>query len=102
MNKITDTTQMSFFQDLRSILFTITLGQKPKGVQRRASLNNKTERGHARNSLGFCLRVIVIEKTLNLERTTSSVLSVILLIYGCVFLFLTESNLAPHTAHNTK
>ena len=32
--------------------------------------------------LGFCLRVIVNEKPLNLENTTSSVLSVLLLIYG--------------------
>ena len=32
--------------------------------------------------LGFCLRVIVIENRLNLEMTTSSVLSVLLLIYG--------------------
>ena len=31
--------------------------------------------------LGFCLRVIVNEKPLNLEKTTSSVLSVLLLIY---------------------
>ena len=33
--------------------------------------------------LGFCLRVIVNEKLLNLEKTTSSVLSVLLLIYAC-------------------
>ena len=32
--------------------------------------------------LDFCLRVIVNEKSLNLEKTTSSVLSVLLLIYG--------------------
>ena len=32
--------------------------------------------------LGFCLRVIVNEKPLNLVKTTSSVLSVLLLIYG--------------------
>ena len=31
--------------------------------------------------LGFCLRVTVNEKSLNLEKTTSSVLSVLLLIY---------------------
>ena len=31
-------------------------------------------------ALGFCLRVIVNEKSLNLEKTTSSVLSVLLLI----------------------
>ena len=32
--------------------------------------------------LGFCLRVIVNKKPLNLEKTTSSVLSVLLLIDG--------------------
>ena len=32
-------------------------------------------------SLGFCFRVIVNEKPLNLEKTTSSVLSVLLLIF---------------------
>ena len=32
--------------------------------------------------LGFCLRVIVNEKPLNLEKTTSSYLSVLSLIYG--------------------
>ena len=32
--------------------------------------------------LGFCLRVIVNEKPLNLEKTTSGVLSVLLLIYA--------------------
>ena len=32
--------------------------------------------------LGLCLRVIVHEKPLKLEKTTSSVLSVLLLIYG--------------------
>ena len=32
--------------------------------------------------LGFCLKVIMNEKLLNLEKTTASVLSVLLLIYG--------------------
>ena len=32
--------------------------------------------------LGFCLRVIVNEKPLNLEKTTSSDLSVLILIYA--------------------
>ena len=32
--------------------------------------------------LGFCLRIIVNEKLLNLEKTTSSVLYVLLLIYA--------------------
>jgi len=34
------------------------------------------------NSFGHCLRVIVNETPLNLEKTTSSVLSVLLLIYA--------------------
>ena len=38
-------------------------------------------RGMRVTPLGFCLRVIVNEKPLNLEKTTSSVLSVLLLIY---------------------
>ena len=33
--------------------------------------------------LGFCLRVSANEKPLDLEKTTSSVLSVLLLIYVC-------------------
>ena len=47
-----------------------------------AALNYNTEREYARNSSGFCLRVIVNEKFLNLEMTSISVLSVLLLIYG--------------------
>ena len=39
-------------------------------------MNYKTEREHA---LGLCLGVIVNEKLLNLEKTTSSVLSVVLI-----------------------
>ena len=35
--------------------------------------------------LGFCLRVIVNEKHLNNKKTTSSVLSVLLLIYAPTF-----------------
>ena len=40
------------------------------------------QRGKRVTSLGFFLRVIVNQKPLNLEKTTSSVLSVLLLIYG--------------------
>ena len=43
------------------------------------------QRGMRITSLGFCLRVIVNEKPLNLEKTTSSVLSILLLIYGLTF-----------------
>ena len=39
--------------------------------------------GHAQiTPLDFCLRVIVKEQPLNLKKTTSSVLSVLLLIYA--------------------
>ena len=40
-------------------------------------------------SLGFCLRIIMNEKPINLEKTTSSVLSVLLLIYGHGYLLHT-------------
>ena len=43
-------------------------------------------------SLGFCLRIIMNEKPINLEKTTSSVLSVLLLIYGHGNLLHTKSN----------
>ena len=39
------------------------------------------QRGMRVTSLDFCLRDIVNKKTLNLEQATSSVLSVLLLIY---------------------
>ena len=41
--------------------------------------------------LGRCLRVIVNEKRLNLEKTTSSVLSVLLLIYGFIALPIAQT-----------
>ena len=40
------------------------------------------QRGLRVTLLDLCLRVIVNEKPLNLEKATSSVLSVLLLIYG--------------------
>ena len=65
---------MTSFQDK---VFTINLRSYAN-----AALNNKTERESMRvTPLGFCLRVIVNEKLLNLEKTTSSVLSVLLLVY---------------------
>ena len=60
-------------------LFTITLRQKPKRVKRMLSLCLVIQRGIRINPLGF--GVIVNEKPLNLEKTTSSVLSVLLSIY---------------------
>ena len=47
-----------------------------------AALKDKIEKESMRvTPLGFCLRVIVNENPLNLEKTTSSGLSVLLLIY---------------------
>ena len=73
--KITDRTLDVVFSRLRGFLFTITLRQTPKGVTRRITRH--------RESLFyadcFCLMVIVNLKPLNLEKTTSSVLSVILI-----------------------
>ena len=40
------------------------------------------DREKACATLGFCPRVIVNEKPPNLEKTTSSVLSILLIIYG--------------------
>ena len=70
---------MSHFQDLR-----VFCSQRNYA---HAALNNKTERepvilGMRITPLGFRLRVIVNEKLLNIEITTSSVLSVLLLING--------------------
>ena len=42
----------------------------------------ETERELVLTPLGFCFRVIVNEKPLNLEKTRSGVPSVFLLIYG--------------------
>ena len=52
------------------------------------------QRGKGVTQLGFCLRVIVNEQPLNLKKTTSSVLSVLLLIYEFqVNLSIKECNL---------
>ena len=65
---------------LRGISFTITLRQKPKRSSAQTALNFKTERESMRvTPSGLCLRVIVNEKPRNLEKTTSSVLSVLLI-----------------------
>ena len=63
----------------------ITQREKPKGVYAHASLNYKTEREHA--------RLIVNENPLNLEKTTSSVHSVLLLIYAYEILNIFNENL---------
>jgi len=64
----------------RGFPFTITLRQKPKGVpsrQRMLSLCLVIQRCLRGTPLCFCLGVIVNEKSLNLEKTASSVISVI-------------------------
>ena len=73
---------MSSFQDL-CVSFTITLRQKPKKVTRSRRRTGflfvfVLRRLHV-TPLGFCLRVIVNETHRNLENTTSSVLTVILI-----------------------
>ena len=70
---------MSSFQDVRGFSFTITLRQKLIGVLAQAVLNYMTEL--CGTPLGFCLRVIGNEKPLNIEKTISGVLSVLLLVY---------------------
>ena len=42
------------------------------------------QRGMCETPLGFCLRIIVNEKPLNLEKTTSSALFVFLLFYNFI------------------
>jgi len=72
---------MSSFLDFGVFSFTITLRQKPKGVTRMLSVCIVILLGVRVTPLAFCLKVIVNEKSLNLEKTTSSVLSVLLFIY---------------------
>ena len=74
---------MSSFQDLG-----VFVQNNPEAEAQRSyahdALNYKTterEREPGLTPLSFCLRFIVNEKLLNLEKTTSSVLSVLLLIY---------------------
>ena len=65
---------MSSFQDLR--FFRSQYNHEAEAGSKEF-LSYKTERKSIRvTPLGLCLRIIVDEKTLNLEKTTSSVLSV--------------------------
>ena len=75
---------MSSFQDLDETSFTITPRQKPREIvcsrRRTGSLGLVIPCRLRETPLGFCLRVIVVnEFHPNLEKTTSSVLSVILI-----------------------
>ena len=84
--RITDRTLDIVFSKFGCNSFIITLSQKPREVLRS---RRKTDslclvilRQLRETPLGFCLRIIVNEFHPNLEKTTSSVLSVLLLIYG--------------------
>ena len=68
---------MSSFQDLGGFR-SQTPRQKPKGVMRMLSLGLVIQRGIRLTSLSLCLRVIVNEKPLNLEKTTSICIAIIL------------------------
>ena len=67
------------FSRLNGFSFTIILRQKPEGVPRRQRWITRQRESMRVTLLGLCLRVIVNEKLLNLEKTTSSVLSVLLI-----------------------
>ena len=81
---ITIQIERQFFQDLGVFPFTITLRQKPKKVTRMLILCLVIQQFNAACELllqAICLRFIVHEKPQNLEKTTHSVLSGLLLIY---------------------
>ena len=83
---------MSSFQDLR--VFRLQLNPKEESLRSfaQAMINYKTERERERERmrvtpLGLCLRVIVNEKSLNLEKTTLSFLSLLTFIFGDILAF---------------
>ena len=80
-NNNTDKILDVVFSRFRGFSFTKTLRQRPKGVTHMLSLCLVIQRCLRGTPLGFCHRVIVNEKPVNLEKTTSSVLSVFLLTY---------------------
>ena len=73
------------FSRFNCFSFTITLRQKPKEVTRVLSCNSRSMRV---TPLGFCLRIIVNEKPLNLEKKTFSVLSVLLLFHALYIYYI--------------
>ena len=72
---------MSSVEDIRIFRSQITLRQRPKEVTRMLSLFPVILRFLRGTTLGICLKVIVNEKPLNLEKTTSSSDFVINLCY---------------------
>ena len=73
---MTDNTLDVVFARFRGFSFTITLRQKPKEVMRMLFLCLVIQHSMCVTSSGLCPRVIVNEKPLDLEKTTTSVLSV--------------------------
>ena len=65
------------FSRIRSFSFQKNLRQKPKGVTHKLSLCLVIQRSMRVTPLGFCLRTILNKIPLNLERTTSRVLSLL-------------------------
>ena len=76
INNNTDRTLDVVFAIFKGILFTITVSQKPEGVTRMQRLSTRQTESMRVTPLGFCLRVIMNKKPLNLEKTTANVLSV--------------------------
>ena len=85
----TDRTLDVVFSRFKVFSFTVILRQKPNGVTRRQRWI--TKKGESMRVTPFGLRVIVNEKTLNLEKMTYSFLFVLLFIYA--FIYLKEKNL---------
>ena len=86
--------QMSSFQYLRFFSITMTLRQNSKGVTRMLRWMTRQKESMRVTPLGFCLRVIVNENPLNLEKTKSSVLSELLSIHAFTA-FTTRKNISP-------
>ena len=81
--KITDSILDVVFSRFMCVTFTITLRPQPKGVKRSRRRTDSLSVFFLRRlyitSLGCCLRVVVNVTHRNLEKTTSCVLSVILI-----------------------
>ena len=84
INNITDRTLDVVFSRFRGFSLTLNLRQRSKGVTRMLSLCLVIQRCLRGTHLGFCLRIFVNEKPLNLEKTISSVQSVLLIIYPSI------------------
>ena len=94
----TDITLDVVFSRFMGFSFRITM--RLHGVKRMRSLCPVIQRGLRGTPLGFCLIVIVNEKSVNLEKTTPIVLSVILINLWLSYLIFNWIKVRPHTAHN--